>query len=268
MKKDVLSKKEGTFIIFDNEGGLEYPDIDKEVLEYIEYNKEQIKKELIDNNVVIIRDYIVKIEELDLDFRNYFFGNFYNMISTNSNDLITLAYKDKKSGLYNKNLWGKICENIMSPISGDEYSMMVISIDNLNVENNIIKDISKTIRKNISHIDIAIRNNEYEFIIILPNKNQESAKEVLHNIKRDIDLNIAYGISYRKNKKEFNGMYKEIIKKISKNQVDKSKDFKLIKEHLLNITKEVEKNIKDDNIRKNIKNQIIEITNLIYKNIE
>ncbi|MGO1819113.1 MAG: GGDEF domain-containing protein, partial [Senegalia sp. (in: firmicutes)] len=261
MNKDALSKKESKFIIFDDEGILQYPDIDEKYVKDIEDNKEQIKEELIDKNIVIIRDHIIKIEQLDLDFKNYFFVNFYNMESDNFSDLITLAYKDKISGLYNRNLWIKICEDTICPINADNYSMIIIKID-LNINDDDIKMISKAIKDNISYMDIAIRNGN-EFIIILPNKNEDNSTEILHKIKKSINLNIKYRIRDIKNKNKFRHIYKEIIKDIDdKKNKGKYEDFKFIKEHLINISKVVEKNIEDNNIRENIRNQLIEITNL------
>ncbi|WP_130805471.1 hypothetical protein [Senegalia massiliensis] len=269
MDKYTLSKKEGIFIIFDTEGRLQYPTIDDKNLQYIERNREQIKKELVDNNVVIIKDYIVKIESLDLDFRKYFFANFYSIKSSNSNELISMAYTDKVTGLYNKNLWNKIKQNIMSPIKTDIYSMMTISI---NPTIDLEKNIKNIIKDKLALVDIAIRSGKNEFIIILPSNDIEKSKDILHSIKKELKekFNIKTKISHTKNKEELQEIYERDIKKINNNiknnQID---DFKHIQNKLSNISNIVE-NIEDVNMKNDIKNELIDIIDLIsqklYKN--
>jgi len=272
MDKYTISKKEGIFIIFDTEGRLQYPTIDGKNLEYIERNREQIKKELVDNNVVVIKDYIVKIESLDLDFKKYFFANFYSIKSSNSNELISMAYTNKLTGLYNKNLWNKIKQNIMSPIKTDMYSMMTVSINPLTDLEKNIKSITNIIKDKLSHVDIAIRSGKNEIIIILPNNNIEKAKDILHSIENELKekFNIKIKISHTENKEQLQEIHERDIKKINNdrknNQID---DFKNIQNKLSNISNIVEK-IEDVNMKNNIKKELVDIINLIsqkvYKN--
>ncbi|NBI06336.1 hypothetical protein [Senegalia massiliensis] len=272
MDKYTLSKKEGTFIIFDTEGRLQYPNIDDKNLKYIERNRQQIKKELVDNNIVIIKNYIIKIESLDLDFRKYFFANFYSIKSSNSNELISMAYTDKVTGLYNKNLWNKIKQNIMSPIKTDMYSMMTISINpSIELEKNI-NNITNIIKDKLSLVDIAIRSEKNEFIIILPNNNIEKSKDILHSIENKLKekFNIKIKISHTKNKEELQEIHEKDIKKINNDRKNNQIDyFKNIEIKLSNIANIVE-NIEDVNVKSNIKKELVDIINLIseksYKN--
>ncbi|MBS4539168.1 GGDEF domain-containing protein [Clostridium sp. D2Q-11] len=287
MIKEALSKEDSIVIIFDEEGNLEYSSIDTDNFKNIIGDKDKIKKELIDDRIVVLKDYIVKIEVLDLGFKKHFIASLYYISSKENNNLLSLAYTDKYTGLYNRNLWYKIEETIMNPLQSDKYCMIVIDIDSLNKINDIkgssqgdkvIQDIAIAIKETTGVSDIAIRYGGDEFIIILTNSDEHKAIYILNTIRDKIksieymDIDISGGVSYSQGNDSFKELFiksnKNMIseKDYKKNQIiSKLDDYNLIKFHLMNILDISENAIENKDIQNNIEQEINTILSLIYK---
>lgn len=290
MINKALSKEDSSVIIFDGEGNLEYSSIEVESFKKLIQDKNKIKKELIDDRILILKDYIVRIEGLDLGFKKHFIASFYNISSRKDNNLLSLAYTDNHTGLYNRNLWYKLEDNIMSLMHSDNYSIIVIDIDHLtnindlkgiNKGDKIIKDIAITIREFIEISDIAIRYGGDEFIVILPDGDENRAISILNSIrnklnsnfnKEDIKIEISGGIAQITDRENFKSgfikanekMNSEKTTKINK-EISKIEYYNSIKSHLMKILEISQYHINDINAQGNIKEEIETILSLIYK---
>lgn len=138
------------------------------------------------------KEYIVNSDRIIIE------GNeFYHITLTPNQDMV---YKDIMTGLYNRNYWemllnhpGKICQF-------EEYSLVIIDIDNLKMINDtkghlvgdkVIKSVGLSIKNNIRPEDIGIRYGGDEFLILFHNMRIHDVSRAIKRIE-DYIHNFSY----------------------------------------------------------------------------
>lgn len=140
----------------------------------------------------------IEYEEVKLDNQIFYLIiiNKIQNLTDHRLDFDSLAYKDIYTGLYNRNLLEHIISGKIKIPNTDNYTVMLIDIDDLkkiNDENGhivgdkIIKSVSECILKVIEKDYIPIRYGGDEFIILFPNIGKEKIDEVRNKIKKSLE---------------------------------------------------------------------------------
>jgi len=122
---------------------------------------------------------------------------------------------DIATGLYNRNCWESIKSNISFYPKLQNFSLILIDIDNMKEINDIhghltgdkaIKIVGQAIKRSIRvESDLGIRYGGDEFIVLLANQNGKAAEKVIERIREQIDkvaasegldIQISAGVAY------------------------------------------------------------------------
>lgn len=149
----------------------------------------------ITNKINQYMDKILTYDNIEIDGMNYIISRYFIdekiTILVLENNVELLIYKDFLTNMYNRNFWEMIKDNI----DYNDYILIFIDIDNLKeindyhghlVGDKAIISTADAIMKNIKEKDIAIHYSGDEFIIILKDKNEENAKKVIKEIKKEL----------------------------------------------------------------------------------
>lgn len=143
--------------------------------------------------------FFVEYEEvkLDTDILYLIIINKIQNLNNYEMNIDKLAYKDIYTGLYNRNLLEHIISGEIKMPNMNNYTVMLIDIDDLkkiNDENGhiigdkIIKTVSEFILKIISKEDIPIRYGGDEFIIIFTDIVKEKIDTIRDKIKEELEF--------------------------------------------------------------------------------
>lgn len=203
------------------------------------------------------------------------------------NKIIEESYKDKTTGLYNRNYFEKIAVEIdknfngkLILIMGDSDALKLVNDSLGHLEGDrYLRDLSRIILEVVNKRGDVIRWGGDEFIILIPNANIEDAKEVTERINylcrnndsSPIPISLSMGYSYREeNNKTLDKMIEEAEnevykEKLIKSEKTKKKLFEYIQKSLM------EKCCESEEVRKRkhiLIQKICEELNLTKKEIE
>ena len=203
------------------------------------------------------------------------------------NKIIEESYKDKTTGLYNRNYFEKIAVEIdknfngkLILIMGDSDALKLVNDSLGHLEGDrYLRDLSRIILEVVNKRGDVIRWGGDEFIILIPNATIEDAKEVTEKINylcrnndsSPIPISLSMGYSYREeNNKTLDKMIEEAENEVYKEKLIKSEKtkkrlFEYIQKSLM------EKCCESDDIKKRnhiLIQKICEELNLTKKEIE
>ncbi|ENZ01575.1 diguanylate cyclase (GGDEF) domain-containing protein [Clostridium thermobutyricum] len=203
------------------------------------------------------------------------------------NKIIEESYKDKTTGLYNRNYFEKIAVEIdknfngkLILIMGDSDALKLVNDSLGHLEGDrYLRDLSRIILEVVNKRGDVIRWGGDEFIILIPNANIEDAKEVTERINylcrnndsSPIPISLSMGYSYRQeNNKTLDKMIEEAENEVYKEKLIKSEKtkkrlFEYIQKSLM------EKCCESEEVRKRkhiLIQKICEELNLTKKEIE
>ncbi len=203
------------------------------------------------------------------------------------NKIIEESYKDKTTGLYNRNYFEKIAVEIdknfngkLILIMGDSDALKLVNDSLGHLEGDrYLRDLSRIILEVVNKRGDVIRWGGDEFIILIPNANIEDAKEVTERINylcrnndsSPIPISLSMGYSYREeNNKTLDKMIEEAENEVYKEKLIKSEKtkkrlFEYIQKSLM------EKCCESEEVRKRkhiLIQKICEELNLTKKEIE
>ncbi|CRZ35804.1 diguanylate cyclase (GGDEF)-like protein [Herbinix hemicellulosilytica] len=141
-----------------------------------------------------LEDYNVTIDEVNIT------GNMYYVITAvlrhpkckNCRKALT----DAVTGLYNRNYWEKIISGATLHPRTQNFSLILIDVDNLKEINDtyghtagdkVIEIVGQAIKKCIRKEDAGLRYGGDEFIILLFNQDKKAAYRVIERIRREIN---------------------------------------------------------------------------------
>lgn len=211
MFKDIFNTVNIVCIITNKWGNIEYTNIDK----HLAYNYLQ-KTDIAKNLTNLPMQYVLKNYCICIDI--FYIGNqphYITIVIPNycKCNTCSKALRDIATGLYNRNYWEQFCEGIVNHLEVERFSLILIDIDNLKEINDslghlagdkAIKIVGKSIKKAIREEDIGIRYGGDEFIVLLTNTDEYTAKKVVKRIqeeliqrrrKGDIDVYISVGVA-------------------------------------------------------------------------
>ena len=203
------------------------------------------------------------------------------------NKIIEESYKDKTTGLYNRNYFEKIAVEIdknfngkLILIMGDSDALKLVNDSLGHLEGDrYLRDLSRIILEVVNKRGDVIRWGGDEFIILIPNATIEDAKEVTERINylcrnndsSPIPISLSMGYSYREeNNKTLDKMIEEAENEVYKEKLIKSEKtkkrlFEYIQKSLM------EKCCESEEVRKRkhiLIQKICEELNLTKKEIE
>ncbi|SHH46585.1 diguanylate cyclase (GGDEF) domain-containing protein [Caloranaerobacter azorensis DSM 13643] len=118
-----------------------------------------------------------------------------------------LAYIDSLTNLHNRNFWEHLKDGILNFPKYRTYGLIIVDMDNLKSINDnwghslgdeAIRIVSQSIKESIRKKDIPIRYGGDEFIIIIPNVENNVIKKIINRIKYNLSLkskNVPFTIS-------------------------------------------------------------------------
>ncbi|WP_436513514.1 HD domain-containing phosphohydrolase [Clostridium thermobutyricum] len=159
------------------------------------------------------------------------------------NKIIEESYKDKTTGLYNRNYFEKIAVEIdknfngkLILIMGDSDALKLVNDSLGHLEGDrYLRDLSRIILEVVNKRGDVIRWGGDEFIILIPNATIEDAKEVTEKINylcrnndsSPIPISLSMGYSYREeNNKTLDKMIEEAENEVYKEKLIKSEKTK------------------------------------------
>jgi diguanylate cyclase (GGDEF)-like protein len=121
-----------------------------------------------------------------------------SIIEKQKQDLLTLSSIDELSGLFNRRILNKQLTEELSRSQryGEQFAVLMLDIDNFKTLNDkfghaygdkVIKRVSELLKKQTRTTDYCTRYGGDEFIVIMPNTDQEQSSYVGHRILQCID---------------------------------------------------------------------------------
>ncbi|KNF08599.1 diguanylate cyclase [Gottschalkia purinilytica] len=236
------SVNEKFFIILDQQLNIIYSskgirEVAKTLVNNLELNK------YIESNTfgkITTNDYLIYIDKKIL--KNSIIYLIEVELSNDNRLLLDSEYKDRLTGLYNRNLWEELIHDKQKVLKLNDYKiMLVIDIDNLKDINDChghlagdecIKKVANSIKASIDKNDLGIRYGGDEFIIISnSNTDKKLTKNIEKNLSRNmsnININLSIGSALINNIESLENsfkiadknMYERKIKKKNKNIED------------------------------------------------
>lgn len=119
-------------------------------------------------------------------------------IENKNADLFKNLMLDGLTGAYTRNYLSEFVEKLVlySRRKGDDVSVVMMDIDNLKLVNdnhghlegdNLLRDFSRIVMKNIRSTDFFIRFGGDEFLLILPGSDEDSAKAIMDRILKEVE---------------------------------------------------------------------------------
>lgn len=205
--------KEIIRIILNKRYDIEYASIDNQnAIDYIK--KLDIVNRLLDDLPVQydLEDYHVTIDEVNIT------GNMYYVITAVLRhpkcENCRKALTDAVTGLYNRNYWEQIISGVTFQPRTQNFSLILIDVDNLKEINDtyghiagdkVIEIVGQAIKKCIRKEDAGLRYGGDEFIILLFNQDKKAAYRVIERIRKEINeltasqrmsIQISAGVAY------------------------------------------------------------------------
>ena len=245
-------------IVLDKRYDIQYASIDNQnARKYLE--KLGILHRLSDDLPVEynLKDYHVTIDEVNIT------GNMYYVITAVLRhpkcENCRKALTDAVTGLYNRNYWEQIISGATFQPRTQNFSLILIDVDNLKEINDtyghiagdkVIEIVGQAIKKCIRKEDAGLRYGGDEFIILLFNQDKKAAYRVIERIRREINklaagqgmnIQISAGAAYYDCLRNMGDIIKMADRDLYKEKrVKKSKD-KQDSEKLKHLLREIEK---------------------------
>lgn len=204
-----------------------------------------------------LKDYHVTIDEVNIT------GNMYYVITAVLRhpkcENCRKALTDAVTGLYNRNYWEQIISGTTFQPRTQNFSLILIDVDNLKEINDtyghiagdkVIEIVGQAIKKCIRKEDAGLRYGGDEFIILLFNQDKKAAYRVIERIRREINklaagqgmnIQISAGAAYYDCLRNMGDIIKMADRDLYKEKrVKKSKD-KQDSEKLKHLLREIEK---------------------------
>lgn len=187
--------KEIIRIVLNKRYDIQYASIDNQnAIECLE--KQEVLHRLSDDLPVEynLKDYHVTIDEVNIT------GNMYYVITAVLRhpkcENCRKALIDAVTGLYNRNYWEQIISGATFQPRTQNFSLILIDVDNLKEINDtyghiagdkVIEIVGQAIKKCIRKEDAGLRYGGDEFIILLFNQDKKAAYRVIERIRREIN---------------------------------------------------------------------------------
>ena len=187
--------KEIIRIVLNKRHDIQYASIDNQnAIKYLE--KQEVLHRLSDDLPVEydLEDYHVTIDEVNIT------GNMYYVITAVLRhpkcENCRKALTDAVTGLYNRNYWEQIISGATFQPRTQNFSLILIDVDNLKEINDtyghiagdkVIEIVGQAIKKCIRKEDAGLRYGGDEFIILLFNQDKKAAYRVIERIRREIN---------------------------------------------------------------------------------
>ena len=250
--------KEIIRIVLNKRCDIQYASIDNQnAIECLE--KQEVLHRLSDDLPVEynLKDYHVTIDEVNIT------GNMYYVITAVLRhpkcENCRKALTDAVTGLYNRNYWEQIISGATFQPRTQNFSLILIDVDNLKEINDtyghiagdkVIEIVGQAIKKCIRKEDAGLRYGGDEFIILLFNQDKKAAYRVIERIRREINklaagqgmnIQISAGAAYYDCLRNMGDIIKMADRDLYKEKrVKKSKD-KQDSEKLKHLLREIEK---------------------------
>jgi len=186
--------KEIIRIVLNKRYDIQYASIDNQnAIECLE--KQEVLHRLSDDLPVEynLKDYHVTIDEVNIT------GNMYYVITAVLRhpkcENCRKALTDAVTGLYNRNYWEQIISGATFQPRTQNFSLILIDVDNLKEINDtyghiagdkVIEIVGQAIKKCIRKEDAGLRYGGDEFIILLFNQDKKAAYRVIERIRKEI----------------------------------------------------------------------------------
>jgi diguanylate cyclase (GGDEF)-like protein len=250
--------KEIIRIVLNKRYDIQYSSIDNQnAIECLE--KQEVLHRLSDDLPVEynLKDYHVTIDEVNIT------GNMYYVITAVLRhpkcENCRKALTDAVTGLYNRNYWEQIISGATFQPRTQNFSLILIDVDNLKEINDtyghiagdkVIEIVGQAIKKCIRKEDVGLRYGGDEFIILLFNQDKKAAYRVIERIRREINklaagqgmnIQISAGAAYYDCLRNMGDIIKMADRDLYKEKrVKKSKE-KQNSEKLKHLLREIEK---------------------------
>jgi len=250
--------KEIIRIVLNKRYDIQYASIDNQnAIECLE--KQEVLHRLSDDLPVEynLKDYHVTIDEVNIT------GNMYYVITAVLRhpkcENCRKALTDAVTGLYNRNYWEQIISGATFQPRTQNFSLILIDVDNLKEINDtyghiagdkVIEIVGQAIKKCIRKEDAGLRYGGDEFIILLFNQDKKAAYRVIERIRREINklaagqgmnIQISAGAAYYDCLRNMGDIIKMADRDLYKEKrVKKSKE-KQNSEKLKHLLREIEK---------------------------
>lgn len=231
--------------------------------------------------------YCASIDKIELNKEVY-----YLILIQHEKISFNNAYIDILTGLYNRNFWEQFCDGIISRLGTDNFSLVLIDVDDLKKYNDtyghlegdkIIKIVGQSIKDSIRKEDLGIRYGGDEFIILIFNGDKNIGSDIIKRVRREIrkkstddtNIQISAGVYFGKCLNDINkiiemadsNLYSE--KKSKKRQSDKNdilkkldREIKIIQNDLKSASKY---KVADEKYITDLKGKIGKLDNIISK---
>ncbi|WP_265443284.1 diguanylate cyclase [Acetivibrio straminisolvens] len=250
--------KEIIRIILNKRYDIEYASIDNQnAIDYIK--KLDIVNRLLDDLPVQydLEDYHVTIDEVNIT------GNMYYVITAVLRhpkcENCRKALTDAVTGLYNRNYWEQIISGVTFQPRTQNFSLILIDVDNLKEINDtyghiagdkVIEIVGQAIKKCIRKEDAGLRYGGDEFIILLFNQDKKAAYRVIERIRREINklaagqgmnIQISAGVAYYNSLRNVGDIIKMADRDLYKEKQMKKTKEKQNSDKLKHLLQEIEK---------------------------
>ena len=250
--------KEIIRIVLNKRYDIQYASIDnKNAIDYIK--KLDIVNRLLDDLPVQydLENYHVTIDEVNITDNMYY--AITAVLEYPKCENCRKALTDAVTGLYNRNYWEQIISDVTLHPRTQNFSLILIDVDNLKEINDtyghiagdkVIEIVGQAIKKCIRKEDAGLRYGGDEFIILLFNQDKKAAYRVIERIRREINelaagqgmnIQISAGAAYYDCLRNMGDIIKMADRDLYKEKrVKKSKE-KQNSEKLKHLLREIEK---------------------------
>jgi diguanylate cyclase (GGDEF)-like protein len=182
-------------IVLNKRCDIQYASIDnKNAIDYIK--KLDIVNRLLDDLPVQydLENYHVTIDEVNITDNMYY--AITAVLEYPKCENCRKALTDAVTGLYNRNYWEQIISDVTLHPRTQNFSLILIDVDNLKEINDtyghiagdkVIEIVGQAIKKCIRKEDAGLRYGGDEFIILLFNQDKKAAYRVIERIRREIN---------------------------------------------------------------------------------
>lgn len=227
---------------------------------------QQLGKELpIEYN---LEDYCISIDKVSISSQDYYLVTAV-MRHPNCKNCKEILM-DTTTGLYNRNFWEQIKNDINLFPKTRNFSLVIIDVDNMKAINDafghligdkVIEIVGNAIKNNIrENRDVGIRYGGDEFIVLLASNSKDTPSKVIERIRKDINtralkeklnIQVSVGVVHNENVADLEEMikradkylYKE--KEINRGQKGQKRKMYDMMKQIAEIGRELDKNEKD-----------------------
>jgi len=227
---------------------------------------QQLGKELpIEYN---LEDYCISIDKVSISSQDYYLVTAV-MRHPNCKNCKEILM-DTTTGLYNRNFWEQIKNDINLFPKTRNFSLVIIDVDNMKAINDafghligdkVIEIVGNAIKNNIrENRDVGIRYGGDEFIVLLASNSKDTPSKVIERIRKDINtralkeklnIQVSVGVAHNENVADLEEMIKRADKYLYKEKEikrgqkgQKRKMYDMMKQ-IAEIGRELDKNEKD-----------------------